>query len=108
MAKRRIYDQERHAYFLTFSCYRRRRLLDDDRAKRVVLGALNSQLRRLEGRCVGFVLMPNHVHAILWFEEQGQLSECMKQWKRTSSVRIGRLLADGFEAYGGTLPDRHV
>ena len=30
MGTRAIYDEELHAYFVTFSCYRRRRLLDHD------------------------------------------------------------------------------
>jgi hypothetical protein len=54
MRTRRIYDTERHAHFITFSCYKRRRLLDVDRSKRIVLGVLNSQLARQKGRCVGF------------------------------------------------------
>jgi putative transposase len=108
MAKRRIYDQDRHAYFVTYSCYRRRRLLDDDRAKGMVLGALNAQLQRLTGKCVGFVLMPNHVHAIVWFAESGQLSEFMKQWKRTSSLRIRRLLKETLTAYRGQIEDTPV
>ena len=108
MAKRRIYDSQRHAYFVTYSCYRRRRLLDDDRAKRVVLGTLNAQLRRLAGRCVGFVVMPNHVHAIVWFAEEGQLSELMKQWKRTSSLRIKGLLTTTLTEYSGPFADSPV
>jgi hypothetical protein len=28
MARRRIYDRQRHAHFITFGCYLRRRLLD--------------------------------------------------------------------------------
>jgi putative transposase len=103
MARRKIYDREHHAFFVTFSCYRRRRLLDDDRAKRIVLGALNAQLHRLAGQCVGFVLMPNHVHALVWFPQSGQLSEFMKQWKRTSSVRIGRLLESEWTSYASRI-----
>jgi putative transposase len=108
MAKRRIYDQQRHAHFVTFSCYRRRRLLDDDRAKRIVLGTLNAQLRRLAGRCAGFVVMPNHVHAVVWFAEQGALSEFMKQWKRTSSFRIGKLLEETLTRYRDSAPVAQV
>jgi hypothetical protein len=33
MPPRKIRDDERHAHFATFSCYRRRRRLDHDRAK---------------------------------------------------------------------------
>jgi hypothetical protein len=30
MVSKRTYDREGHAHFVTFSCFRRRRLLDDD------------------------------------------------------------------------------
>ena len=56
MAKRAIYDDELHAHFVTFSCYRRRRLLDHDRAKRIVLGVLNSQLTGAARRVLGLSL----------------------------------------------------
>ena len=77
MGTRAVYDDESHAHYVTFSCYRRRRLLDDDRAKRVVLGVLNAQLASRKASCVGFVVMPDHVHAIVWFPIPGQLSVFM-------------------------------
>ena len=91
--RRRIYDKEGHAHFITFSCYKRRRLLDDDRAKRAVLDHLAAQLQRTDGRCAGFVVMPNHVHAIVWHPKTQTLADFMKQWKRISSYRIARLPA---------------
>ena len=103
MPRLRTFDNERHAHFLTFSCYKRRRLLDHDQSKRIVLGVLNQQLRRLAGRCVGFVIMPNHVHAIVWFSEPGQLSEFLKQWKRTSSIRIKNWLSEKLPSYASRI-----
>src|SRR4028118_1259965 len=102
MAGIRIYDREGHAHFVTFSCYRRRRALDHDRAKRIVLGVLNSQLSLQDGTCVGFVVMPDHVHAIVWFPAVDQLSHFMKQWKQRSSVQIKRLLHLTLPSYGST------
>ena len=99
MAKRAIYDDELHAHYVTFSCYHRRRLLDDDRAKRVVLGVLNSQLASRKATCVGFVVMPDHVHAIVWFPIPGQLSVFMQQWKRLSSHHIALLTRKTFTHY---------
>jgi len=99
MGTRAIYDDELHAHFVTFSCYRRRRLLDDDRAKRVVLGVLNAQLASRKASCVGFVVMPDHVHAVVWFPVPGQLSVFMQQWKRLSSHQIRRLLRSKFVHY---------
>ena len=108
MSKRRTYDQELHAHFVTFSCYRRRRLLDDDRAKRIVLGTMNSQLSLLTARCIGFVIMPNHVHALLWFREKGQLREFMQHWKRTSSSQIRSLFERLLTNYAQTIADSPI
>jgi len=67
LAKRAIYDEALYARFITFCGYRRRHLLDDDRANRVVFGVLDAQLDGRKASCVGFVIMPDHVHAIVWF-----------------------------------------
>jgi putative transposase len=102
MVTKRTYDRERHAHFVTFSCYRRRRLLDHDRVKRVVLGVLTSQLTEQDGRCVGFVVMPDHVHAIVWFPEPDQVSHFVKQWKQRSAVNIKRLVTTFLVRYAET------
>jgi putative transposase len=105
MSKRAVYDDELHAHFVTFSCYHRRRLLDHDRAKRVVLGVLNSQLASRSASCVGFVVMPDHVHAIVWFPIPDQLSVFMQQWKRLSSHHIGHLVHNKFVRYAEKIHD---
>jgi putative transposase len=86
--RRRIIDDELFAHFITFSSYRRRRLLDLDEPKRFVLGVLNYVLEKHAARCAGFVIMPNHVHALVWFPTPGQFSPFMHEWKRQSSLRI--------------------
>ena len=85
---RRIYDQELFAHFVTFSCYKRRQLFNLATPKRIVLGTLNNALHILQAKCVGFVIMPDHVHAVVWFPQPGQLSRFMQTWKRQSSERI--------------------
>jgi len=72
MTKRQIHDDELHVQFGTFSCYRRRRLLDHPRARQVVMGVLTGELHKHNGTCCGFVVMPDHVHAILRFPEVGR------------------------------------
>ncbi|MDA0832087.1 MAG: transposase [Planctomycetota bacterium] len=88
MAKRRIIDDALYAHFVTFNVYRRRRLLDLDHPKRICLGVLNSQLELFRAKCVGFVIMPDHVHGIIWLPEPGRLSTFMHGWKRMSSFSI--------------------
>jgi putative transposase len=102
--QRRIIDDELYAHFVTFSVYRRRRLLDHDRPKRVLLGVLNEELEQHEASCIGFVVMPDHVHAIVWFPATGRLSQFMHGWKRKSSFHIRawyrREAARYFEGFG--------
>ena len=85
---RRIIDDALYAHFVTFSIFRRRQLLDHDHPKRIVLGVLNELLEETDSRCIGFVLMPDHVHAILWFPQVGKLSQFMHEWKRRLSLNI--------------------
>jgi putative transposase len=61
--KRTIADDQKYVYFVTFSCYRRRRLLDLDHPKKILLGVLNHQLEQMNATCVGFVVIPDYVHA---------------------------------------------
>ena len=106
--KRRRFDDQRYCHFVTFSCHGRRRFLAEDHPKRILLGHLNAQLNRRSAKCVGFVVMPDHVHAIVWFPEAGQLSQFMQQWNRLASFGIRRWYQehrpDYFRRAG--LPDR--
>lgn len=99
MPKIPIYDIEGHAFFVTFSCYKRRSLLQDDVAKGIVIGIMHSQLKKQNGKCSGFVILDDHVHAIIWFCESGQLSNFMKQWKQRSSVKIKVLIRKSLNQY---------
>jgi putative transposase len=83
--RRQIIDDKLYAHYITFSVYRRRRLLDLDHPKRILLGVLNDELNVRQTQCIGFVIMPEHVHAIVWFPVVGQLSQFVHGWKRKSS-----------------------
>lgn len=53
----------------------------------------------MEAKCVGFVIMPDHVHAMVWLPNTGQLSRFMHGWKRISSYRIRQWYQEGDAAY---------
>jgi putative transposase len=99
VVKRRVYDDEKHIHFVTFSCHRRRRYLEPDIAKRVVVGQLGSKLAKRNGRCLGFVVMPDHVHALIWFPETRQLSRFMNEWKGQSSQALKNVFQSQFPNY---------
>jgi putative transposase len=101
--RRKLFDYENHAYFVTFSCYRRRRILDHAQAKQIVIHFFGAQLRNQSGRCVGFVIMPDHVHAIVHFGKEGLLSVFMNQWKRRSSIQLKNFYRTHLVGYGTKL-----
>jgi putative transposase len=105
MSERQIYDDEKHAQFITFSCYKRRKLLNFDPAKRIVIGTLGSQLATHGGLCIGFVVMPEHVHCLVWFDEPGHLSPFMNHWKDQTSLKIKDLYAKRFPEYCSTIEE---
>ena len=91
MPKRQIIDLPGHRHFVTFSTYQRRRFLDSPHTRDLVMEVLQQSLVNHRAGCTGFVIMPNHVHAILFGEPDFQISSFVQVWKKTSSYRLKRL-----------------
>ena len=67
---RRI-DQPGTARFLTFSCYRRLRLFDNDRIKNRFVERLTQVAQDKCVQVIAWVVMPEHVHLVLLPSESG-------------------------------------
>ncbi len=104
MVRRRIEDEEKHVHFLTFSCYKRRQFLEPDRAKRIVIGHLGRRLAMHNGLCLGFVIMSDHIHAMVWFPEVLQLAPFMNKWKDQTSLALKSLFQEQFTGYWSQIP----
>lgn len=65
----RSYNTPGHAHELTFSCFRKLPLLNRDRTRRWLLDALNAARHRRNLALRGYVIMPEHVHVIVWPRE---------------------------------------
>src|ERR1039458_7647356 len=66
MPRQRHYYGLNHLHFITASTYRRARLFDSDRFRRHFIATLDALRRELEFKVVGYVLMPEHFHLLLW------------------------------------------
>ncbi len=75
---------------LTFSCYKRMCLLEDDKLKEVFLRNLESVRSRYGLHVMAYVLMPNHVHLAVWLPSSVSISLVMNAVKRPVT---GRALA---------------
>ncbi len=88
----RRYQQSRQLHFITFSCYRRRPLLDPT-ARRLLERALE-RARVVYGFFVaGYVVMPEHVHLLVSEPEKGTLATALQAIKQSvARQRIGERL----------------
>ena len=90
MSKRRVLDLPGRHHFLTFSTYQRRRFLDSGETRDIVMEVLQKCLFTHGGSCAGFVIMPDHVHALISGGENFKISPFVQVWKKRSSYRIKR------------------
>lgn len=64
--RRKAWNEPGHAHELTFSCFRRLPLLGKDRTRRWLVEALDRARRRWGFELWAYVVMPEHVHALLY------------------------------------------
>jgi putative transposase len=63
---RRNFNLPGHVHELTFSCYRRYPFLSSDRTCNWFIESLEKARRQLEFSVWAYVLMPEHVHLLIW------------------------------------------
>jgi putative transposase len=67
--RNKSYNIPGDAHELTFSCYRRLKLLARDRSRQWLIDALDVARRRQRLSLWAYVIMPEHVHVLLWPQE---------------------------------------
>jgi putative transposase len=78
---------------LTFSCYQRHPLLADDARRRLFCEALDRAIERHSFRLIAFVLMPEHVHLLVYSAAlQPEIDDLLFAIKRPFSFRVKKLL----------------
>ncbi len=74
------------AHELTFSCYRRFPLLEDNRIKLIVSKAIDRAIEAKGFELVAYVIMPEHIHLIVFpIQDDGDISALLSHIKRPSS-----------------------
>ena len=82
------FQQSRHLHFVTFSCYRRRPLLDSSGRRELVERALENARRSYRFFVTGYVVMPEHVHLLVSEPERGLLATAIQAMKQSVARRL--------------------
>ena len=87
------YDVPGDAHFLTFSCVDRRPLLRDQQSASWMMEAIDSYRTRGLFDLWAFVLMPEHVHLVIW-PRQSSISDILKRIKQSVARKVARTRGD--------------
>jgi len=87
------YHEPGDLHELTFSCYQRRPLLDDDKSRILLCESIDRAISGHDFRLVAFVLMPEHVHLLVCpMEPKPEIDKLLFAIKRPFSYRIKKHL----------------
>jgi len=84
------YQHQNCLHFITFSCYRRMKLLDSSTARHVFEQELERVRRWYRCAIAGYVIMPEHVHLLISEPERKPLSVVLQMLKQTTSHKLGK------------------
>lgn len=87
--RRKRFEDRRDARFLTFSCLNSAPLLESDWAKDIAVEQLALTHDRLGFKLYAWVVMPNHVHLLLWPDiDVADIRRIMSAYKTRVSKRV--------------------
>ena len=92
LPRRPHYYGYNHLHYLTRNVYRRARIFDSDRFKLNFVQALRNLREELGFRIIGYVLMPEHCHLLIWPSELADPSQIMQKLSERTANFILRNL----------------
>ena len=75
------YDVPGDAHYLTFSCFHRQPFLDLDTPRHWLMDSLNKARTKIAFDLWAWVIMPEHVHLLVWPREGAPVSEVLRHVK---------------------------
>ena len=107
MPRQRHYYGLNHLHFLTRSTYRRVRLFDSDRFRQRWVKTLEELRCELGFRIIGYVLMPEHFHLLLWPGERADPSQILQKLQvRTALFVLKNLKENAMQPWCRKMLDR--
>ncbi len=92
MTRMHHYDNLGTARFITFSCHDRRALLVADERIESFLEELKNARQKYLFKLLGYVVMPNHVHLVIYPSDDIKIGSVIGEIKSRAARRIGAIL----------------
>ncbi|MCA9073804.1 MAG: transposase [Planctomycetaceae bacterium] len=103
----RRFNDAGHAHFLTFSCFRRQPFLSKERSCLWMLDAINRARDTHAFDLWAYVLMPEHVHLLIWpTQETYSISAILKSLKQSVARRALTFVRENAPEFQAKMEDR--
>ena len=100
---------DERCFFVTTTCNKWKPLLLFTNAFSLIENSLNFVNEKYHAVLLGYVLMPNHIHLIIYFKSENKLSDFMRDFKKFTSIKIRQLVEEsGNEAMLNSLRHKDV
>lgn len=86
----RVFTDKHYAYFVTWTVVDWLPLFEQPEYRQIILNALDYLRVNKHTQLNAFVVMPSHVHAVLWPEDGINLSDITRDFKRFTSKEISK------------------
>lgn len=81
-----------NCFFVTTTCHNWHNLLVYEESVSLLYNSLLFVNEKYNTSIVAFVIMPNHIHLILYFNQENYLPEYMRDFKKYTSVKIRQII----------------
>ncbi len=88
--KMKRYHIEGHIYYITTNVYARRPIFTRPAYVIALIDSLNFYRHRYTFKLIGYVIMPDHIHLLVWPQQEANVDDFMRDFKKFTAIRIIR------------------
>jgi len=86
--RNRQFYNDKNIFFITTTCYKWYYLLAVGQAMDIVTDSLIFCSKKYNADILAYVLMPNHIHFIVYFKEANKRIDFMRDFKKFTSIKV--------------------
>ena len=91
LRNKKLFIDER-CFFVTTTCLHWYSLIEESDSYELITSNLSFYCKKYFAEILGYVIMPNHIHFIIYFTKSNYLSDYMRDFKKFTSVKIRQAL----------------
>ena len=94
MSKLRKYDIANQGHFITTNTFKRRKIFVNEKACSIIIEDFKFYRKKFDFKLFGYVIMPDHIHCVILPNENTNISNIIRDFKKHTAKRLSELIND--------------